>query len=324
MGVEDREFQPGFVVNFFVPFASRWRLGTLVAEATDECGNTRRIVQSFVRSGGFYPASTTVDDAAGVETASLTRLRWEVFDDGDRSTMNDATAILSVNVPQILWDDVIPKKIWLGNEGPCDCQKLIDTWPRSGYSVTVEKFEYPDPPPGSDEKEKKAVRGTPLKVATVRTGPNDRLRVDLFVKNVAIDVTVTSYACTAGLLSVAVRHGTVEFDDTLGAARFTLRTSDGDLELVVGAGAITVDTKTSANVQCDVDFLCDALTDFALPRLRGLISDQMSAATATEMTTPTALPSSGRIAPFSMGAQIAVAGAWTARVCASSARARSR
>ena len=71
-----------------------WGLNVVEATATDSCGNTATVSQSYLRSPEYRPAATAANAAARVARGQGVRLTAAALDDGNRSDVDDAATLI--------------------------------------------------------------------------------------------------------------------------------------------------------------------------------------------------------------------------------------
>lgn len=72
----------------------RWGLNVIEVAATDSCGNTATLSQSYLRSQTYRPAATTASTAASVARGQSLRLTQAAVDDQNRADIDDFATLM--------------------------------------------------------------------------------------------------------------------------------------------------------------------------------------------------------------------------------------
>jgi hypothetical protein len=134
-GQEQLSGQATGMVPFDVPTNSPWGLSIVTTSATDACGNRAEQVQSYLRSGAYFPAPTDPSPDATVAGALGEHLNQALLDDGNRSDPDDLTTLDNDAIAAIDWDSVIPNPMASKPFSNRRCSKLSDSWTEIDYDV---------------------------------------------------------------------------------------------------------------------------------------------------------------------------------------------
>jgi len=216
-----------------------WGLNVVAVEATDSCGNTATLSQSYLRSTEYRPPAVAASTPARVSRGQGVRFTQAALDDGNRNDADDAATLIQRVLERSLTGIVAQAtsgEVLINQSVAC---------PGAGFYVRVD-------PPGA------SVLGPRIDEISLRTGGTrqvvgaQRVSVPLRVEQITrVGIPLTGCVETRIPFSASVSAG------------FT-STSNGDASVVNGRVDVSIPTisVTLSNVQ--IAFTGNAAVDGAL------------------------------------------------------------
>ena len=255
--------------DFSTSHTSRWGLNIVTGSATDECGNTRIIAQSYLRSGAYFDAADTPCEgtAAACTSARADRgihahLNQNVIDDGDRSDLDDLASIGETIVSDADFNAMLtPGQVLASdpNEGCFDTGYTVRRDDDSNRRITIAPIEI---------QHLEAIHGgLSFQIAIPKPASGPGVSVPLEAQG-----CVTAFCGTGctGFIGFQVGADSVSASGTLNVS-----STDG----VVNANVTSISLNTHgifADPDCGIlDFVCDPISATVVPLLEVVIENAL-------------------------------------------------
>jgi len=241
--------------------ASVWGMNIVEGHATDVCGNSATLVQSYLRSPYYAAAATNPDPNAVVSSGLIALLTQVIIDDFDSSDVDDLATIAQMILADWDFNDLIPPDQELANKKLKSCSGVVGG--STGYTVVR------DP--------NKNITWSAPKITSL-TAKNGSIKLMATIKNAAVPVKATAkiMACVLGIPKITTH--TLAGNVTVNTATLTMSLSPKQTNGLVTFNADNTSvTASSVNVDVDcwsaVQFVCDKISSSVSPYVQDSVTD---------------------------------------------------
>lgn len=258
-------------IDFTSP--GRWGLNVIEAAATDSCGNTAALSQSYLLSQGYRPAATAANVDANVARGQSLKLTQAAVDDLDRNDVDDLATLVERHLQRNLSNELAQQTSGaLIASAPAGC-------PGAGYTLAVAA-------PGATATGPR-VRDIVLGAGSIRERLSaERVTVPLrFVQITRIGIPLTGCTTTsvpfsatvsANVTSDSTSVATVTGNGRIDVSVPSIAVQLADVRLTL-TGVSAIDSILSSLINLMTGFIEDAMEDLIRSELPPLIEDFLNA-----------------------------------------------